>query len=436
MAKHRVNKNLQLRNGMTVGNWKISRNLGHGGQSEVWEARVSTGVHHTIPRALKICLATDEQARARFSQEVELLQKYKHAHIIPVLESNLSWEQEIGPEEATFHGAYYVMPRAEGSIINIPHLVRDTLTVLRLFRDICLAIDFLHTQNEPVLHRDLKPDNILILDEPFRAVIGDFGIATPIESQGSLTKTNEVVGTHTYRAPEIYLGRSATKESDIYGLGRILERLLTDQEPQDVLPRPIPAERHLSDRARKSLTEIMKRACAHAPENRFHSARDIISSLPNFIIDVSAPHEKTEPIHYRGAGGSGPDGSSKSPEAVQPGQEMSYAELKMAFPKLRKNGSLLRAPVEISNVGHGTARACSISLSVGDILLQELPLDPIPGNGKATQHIAARLPERPAADSQVVLSISYENIYGNKFTTSYSLARWNGHQFELQYKRI
>jgi serine/threonine protein kinase len=426
MAKRQKGKKPPLHAGMRVGNWKLVSRLGRGGQGEVWEARDAAGAPHTISRAIKICLDTNESARARFSQEVKILQQYTHPGIIPIIESNLNWGHNAGDIS---HCAYYVMPKAEGSILSIPHLARDTLTILGLFRDICLAIDFLHTQDEPVLHRDLKPDNILILSEKFRAILGDFGIAAPIESQGSLTKTNEVVGSHMYRAPEIYAGGSATEKSDIYGLGRILEHLLTGQKPQDVPPRPIPLERHLSDRARESLSAILAQACAYDPNQRFHSVRDLIDALPNFVIDVSGSHEHADRHAYRASGTGGP-------EAVQLGQEIAYVELIASAPKWTKKGWQLHLPLEITNTGPGPARACRVSVAIGELSLQEMPLDTIPGNGKAIPNVTVILPTEPKATGQVLLILHYENIYGKRFITSYSLADWDGRNLRPKYERI
>jgi serine/threonine protein kinase len=185
----------EIRRDILVGPWRTVRPCGRGGQGEVWQVK-REGVGHAPPHALKACLSKEAQALRRFRTEVELLSGQKHEHVVPVVDARVEWvsgDDDVGCP-------YLVMPLPQGSIDTIGWLQHDPASMVDLFRQACEAIGHLHSQAPPILHRDLKPENILVIDEPFKAVVSDFGVAAEETQQGALTATGEVVGSRLYRA--------------------------------------------------------------------------------------------------------------------------------------------------------------------------------------------------------------------------------------------
>lgn len=269
--------------GRQVGAWRLEWRIGAGGQGEVWKVLPARG-DRSPPRALKLCIAEDPVAQRRFASEVSILVSHRHERIMPILESDLGWEPLDGFAKAH---AYFVMPLGAGTLAD-EQWTRDTLTALRLFKEACEGIRYLHQLQEPLFHRDIKPSNIVVLDEPLRAVVSDMGIATTEASMGELTATHEVVGSRWYRAPEVGHGNPATVQSDIYGLGRVLERILTGLDPRDMRPRPVAAnQRGLSTRAAEALDAVIRRAAAPQPEDRFGSVDELLEAIPELLIDFA-----------------------------------------------------------------------------------------------------------------------------------------------------
>lgn len=231
---------------------------------------------------MKLCESDDEKCRARFEREVCLLQKFEHPHLMEIIEAALDW-----PE------AYYIMPRALGQI-DKDEYTRNVLETLTFFRQACEGIAHLHSQDPAILHRDIKPANILITDQPSRkAVVAVFGIATADGMQGSLTATQEAVGTKWYLAPEVVQGNYSV-QGDVYGLGRTLECILTGKTPDSLEARKIPADDlRISLAAGEALDTVIAKATAPMPRDRYQSVSALIADLPELLIElVPSPESK------------------------------------------------------------------------------------------------------------------------------------------------
>lgn len=266
-----------------VGRWRIGKRLGAGGQGAVWEVRLVTG--RSPPRALKACFLEGENERARFEREVQLLKQCQSNHILPIIESNLDWTEHV---EGKGPFAYFVSERCIGSLHDLAH-TKTLAWRLGIFEQACAAVEFLHSLPDPMLHRDLKPENFLLAEEPSRLVLADFGIART-ETTTALTQTHEIVGTQFYRAVEILHGERGDTRSDIYSLGRILEWLVTAQNPDQIQPKPTPRGAEISNAGCEALDGVISRAVATNPTERFQTVGELRANLPTLWLDIRPPN--------------------------------------------------------------------------------------------------------------------------------------------------
>lgn len=273
-----------------IGNWKISSELGRGGQGVVWRARATT-TRRSPSRALKACFSEDPADRARFEREISLLQRCKNApNILQVVDSDPNWKERVADVPAF---AFYVSELCSGSLEEQNKKLGDAGARLSLFREACEAVRYLHELEEPLIHRDIKPANFLIALEPRRLVLADFGIARPLDTDETVTQIQEVVGTQHFRAPEATSARVPTLRCDIYSLGRLLEWLLTGDVSTDLGTRPVPRGGKISDEACILLDTVIVKACQPIAENRYASVLELISSLPELWLSPKPRFENT-----------------------------------------------------------------------------------------------------------------------------------------------
>lgn len=220
-----------------IGRYRPIRILGQGGMGIVYEAEQDQ------PRrlvALKVLArhAVSHQMLRRFRQESEILGRLKHPGIAQIFDS--------GMLEKTAGGhAYLAMELIDGRSIT-QHVTTENLSVpqrLELFAKVCDAVQ--HAHQKSVIHRDLKPDNILVTSDGTPKVL-DFGIARvtgqDLEVTTIHTQVGQLVGTITYMSPEQVSGNLEDLDlrSDIYALGVLLFELLTGKLPHDLVGRSVP----------------------------------------------------------------------------------------------------------------------------------------------------------------------------------------------------
>jgi WD40 repeat protein/predicted Ser/Thr protein kinase len=211
-----------------IAGYKLLRELHRGGQGVVYQA-VQEATKRKV--ALKVLLEgpfASPQSQRRFEREVELLGSLRHPYIVPVYDSGVC--------QGRF---YYAMEYIRGERLT-DHVQARRLSVsqtLRVFQHVCQAVD--HAHQKGVIHRDLKPGNILV-DEAGAPHVLDFGLAKaagPEAAEASLlvSQTGQVMGTPAYMSPEQAAGRpdQVDLRSDVYALGVVLYELLTGQLPHD-----------------------------------------------------------------------------------------------------------------------------------------------------------------------------------------------------------
>lgn len=270
-----------------IGEWRLIRPLQKGGQGEVWEAR-ALEEKHQIPRAIKLAFQDDEKPRQRFRREVALLTELKgEPHIVGIHDSEVEWQERVDDAPKC---AFLVMDKAQGSLNDLRLSADSPTRAVHYFKDASRGIAAMHKRG--IVHRDISPGNLLVLEEASRVVVADLGLAKKNgegDEQGDgLTGIREAGGTENYRAPEVSQGglAQATVRSDVYALGRVLEFLLTREAPNLLEPRATPRGQLLSDAACAALDAVIRRATQHRPEDRYQTVDELLAAVPRLIVDV------------------------------------------------------------------------------------------------------------------------------------------------------
>ena len=198
--------------------YRILRELGRGGMATVYLAVQESLGREVALKVLSPAMSQDATGEERFLREARIAASLHHPNIVPV--------HDLGLHEGR---AYIAMEFEPGGSVVPPRGERlEPRAALRVLRDIAAALDFAHGRG--VVHRDIKPDNILRRPDG-AAVLSDFGIARLMDSQTLLTAEGTSVGTPHYMSPEQLRGDRLDGRSDLYSLGVVLWQLLTGELP-------------------------------------------------------------------------------------------------------------------------------------------------------------------------------------------------------------
>jgi len=245
-----------------VRDYKLGKPLGRGGFGEVYEA---TRLNDQAPVAVKfVRINGDERKLARFRRELRLQGELVNRHVVPVL--------DLGVEEDP---AWCVMPRAEtslGQFLADRRFDRDV--ALNLFFDACAGLSFAHEQG--VLHRDIKPDNILLFrdGQQLTAALSDFGLGRRIDRDTpTITATRVGMGTPGYMAPEQRIAAKYVDErADIFSMGRVLFQIRTGRMP----PALNDIDLSLVD---PKYAYIVRKATYEDPDRRYQSMTEFMEDI-------------------------------------------------------------------------------------------------------------------------------------------------------------
>lgn len=285
--------------GRVIRDYEIREWLGGGGYGAVYRA-YQRSVGRDV--ALKVILpqyASQPEFIRRFEVEAQLVARLDHLHIVPLFEF---WHDA--------DGAFLVMRLMRGGSLRMrihSGALAPVLT-LRLLEQLAEALATSHQQG--VIHRDIKPDNILF-DKPGNAYLSDFGIAKDLSATGSTTPTGNQPVTPGYGAPEQFAGRVVTPRSDIYALGITLYECLVGKHPFPDIPlhhlaNPLPSIQPYLPELAPNLDPVLRQATAKNPEERYGSApalaqafREAISRAGSVAVppNTSAPPTVITPVH-------------------------------------------------------------------------------------------------------------------------------------------
>lgn len=269
---------MQARVGDIVGSYEIVGLLGQGGMATVYKAYHARLRRHVALKMIHAGLVEDPQFVLRFEREAQIIAALDHPHIVPVY------------DYAEYNGQpYLVMKFVEGQTLKqyTAKNAVDAQSVLSLMQPIASALDYAHGQG--VLHRDVKPSNIL-LDAQTTAYLTDFGLARLFENADSTISQSMLLGTPAYMSPEQAQGGvSVDYHSDLYSFGVVLYEMIVGQVPftsgtphvviHDQIYRELPAPREMNPNVPERVETVLLKALDKRPEMRYASANELMDAL-------------------------------------------------------------------------------------------------------------------------------------------------------------
>ena len=288
--------------------YELTHLIARGGMAEVYRARDRL---LDRPVALKVLfpeLSVDRAFVERFRREAQNAAKLSHPNIVPVFD----WGEDAG---SYFIVMEYIAGRALSAVLREAGPL-DPARAADIASQVAAALASAHRHG--VVHRDIKPGNVLITEDG-QVKVTDFGIARAVNTEESLTQTGAVMGTATYFSPEQAEGIEVDARTDIYSLGVVLFEMLTGRPPflgetpvsvaskhvRDIAPMP----RELLDTVPVELESVTMKAMAKLPDQRYPDADDFRADLLRFL--------EGQPVHAEAQAGNAATGVMGAVGATQ-----------------------------------------------------------------------------------------------------------------------
>jgi len=277
-----------------LGDYELLEEVGRGGQGVVFRARQKSLNRIVALKVISLGQWASEAHIRRFRREAEAAARLDHPNIVPI--------HEIGERDGS---CYFSMKFMEGGQLDeiVSHTAMPMHQTAELIAKLARTVHYAHEHG--ILHRDIKPGNIL-LDETGQPHLTDFGLARLVEAGSTVTRTREVLGTPSYMAPEQAAGETTkiSHTTDIYGLGAVLYHLLTGHPPfsgattYETIKLLIETEprspRLLNPKVDRELSTICAKCLEKDPQRRYSSAIALAHDLEHWL--------KHEPIQAHRAG--------------------------------------------------------------------------------------------------------------------------------------
>jgi serine/threonine-protein kinase len=260
--------------------YEIIEKLGQGGMGTVYTGRQVSLDRPVAIKVLSEKMADIDEALERFKRESLIIARLNHPNIIHVI------DRGITPEGRP----YFVMQYVEGT--NLAQAMRDggldTNRKLDVIIQVCKALSYAHKNR--VIHRDIKPPNVLI-DNEGNALVLDFGIAKFLGDWGYQTRAEMVMGTMEYMSPEQQIDTSqVTAASDLYSLGAVMYELFTGVKPSQPFKRPSQIDTSIA----QPLEEVILGCLEPDPKDRLASADEIKERLLKLLQGAHLPSDQKE----------------------------------------------------------------------------------------------------------------------------------------------
>ena len=267
---------MTVHEGMALGPYRVMERIGRGGMATVYRAYHPALDRYVAIKVLPEFFAEEPSYRERFQQEARSVARLKHPNILEVF--------DFGYEEGV---AYLVLELVEGGTladrVGAPMELRE---VISLLEPVASALDHAHAHG--ILHRDIKPSNILLHDDG-TPVLADFGLARMAGSMRRLTSSGTVMGTPEYMSPEQAADDPVGPQSDLYSLAVVAYEMLTGRVPFEAetpaavllshVTKAMPATRELQGELSAHIEDVLRRALAKTPEDRYPSSAAFVAAL-------------------------------------------------------------------------------------------------------------------------------------------------------------
>jgi serine/threonine protein kinase len=291
--------------GDAIADYTVDTLLGRGASADVYR------VHHTGQTdavALKVLLTdptSHPRARERFAREFSIASMLDHPHIVAMYQQGEIPARPLSHPTLWIAMQYVDGPESSTLVPKAGH-EPDIATILRVSGQVAAALDYAHSMD--VLHRDVKPANILLGADRARAFLNDFGIAQLIDDVSPLARNGRVSGSIAYAAPELLQGQQLTPATDLYALAATMVEWFTALPPY---PRGTPfaiTYAHLHDpvpslsRRRRwlpsGLDSIFAKGLAKDPAARYDSCTEFVGIVTHMLRDIVAPPERPAGLRW------------------------------------------------------------------------------------------------------------------------------------------
>jgi len=286
--------------GKKLGKYEIVAHLGRGGMAEVYKA-VQPEIERFVAIKVMHCHLTDsEELVVRFLREARAIGRLHHPNIVQIIDADRTKVNARDSAEPTYY--YMVMNYIEGETLghylqNHPPLMVEE--VLHIGLQLAEVLAYAHEQG--MIHRDIKPTNILLRNgSPYDPILTDFGLARLCDDQSAgLTVNGSMIGTPTYMSPEAIRGEPCDVQSDIYSLGTVLYELFTGRPPyvantpysmmMKLANEPLPPPRSLNPTLPTEVEAMLTKALAKAPTDRYADANALHVALKEVQQVLASP---------------------------------------------------------------------------------------------------------------------------------------------------